>query len=86
MGPDGLQSNHQGLAKEILYLASLLVCLPLMGLGLRRVRLDFLQTNKAGGITPKLEDALADNVPIVLSGTATLLLPIMVYLAVFKSV
>jgi hypothetical protein len=41
---------------------------------------------RAGGITRELEEALADNVPIVLSGVATLLLPVTAYLAVFKSV
>lgn len=72
------------LAQEALYLVGLLVCLPLIGLGLRRARLASLQAEKAGGTTPELEEALADNVPIVFSGIATLLLPVMVYLAVFK--
>ena len=65
---------------------SLLVYLPLIGLGLRRVRLASLQAEKAGGITPELEEALADNVPIVFSGIATLLLPVMAYPVVFKPV
>ena len=72
------------LAQEALYLLILLVCLPLIGLGLRRARLASLQAEKAGGPTPDLEEALADNVPIVFSGIATLLLPVMTYLAVFK--
>lgn len=72
------------LAQEALYLVSLLVCLPLIGLGLRRARLASLKAEKAGGKTPELEEALADNVPIVFSGIATLLLPVMTYLAVFK--
>ncbi len=71
-------------AQEALYLVSLLVCLPLIGLGLRRARLASLQAEKAGGITPELQEALADNVPIVFSGIATLLLPVMAYLAIFK--
>lgn len=74
------------LAQEALYLVSLLVCLPLIGLGLRRARLASLQAEKAGGATAELEEALADNVPIVFSGIATLLLPVMAYLAVFKPV
>lgn len=65
---------------------SLLVCLALIGLGLCRVRLASLQAEKAGGITPELKEALADNVRIVFSGIATLLLPVMAYLAVFKPV
>lgn len=72
------------LAQEALYLVSLLICLPLIGLGLRRARLASLKAEKAGGKTPELEEALADNVPIVFSGIATLLLPVMTYLAVFK--
>ena len=86
MGPDGLQSNHQRLAQEVLYLVSLLVCLALIGLGLRRVRLASLKAEKAGGITPELKEALTDNVRIVFSGIATLLLPVMAYLAVLKPV
>ena len=65
---------------------SLLVCLALIGLGLRRVRLASLQAEKAGGITPELKEALADNVRIVFSGIATLLLLVMAYLAVLKPV
>jgi uncharacterized membrane protein len=71
-------------AQESLYLVSLLVCVPLIGAGLRRARLATLRAEKAGGLTPELEEALADNVPIVFSGIATLLLPGMAYLAVFK--
>lgn len=65
---------------------SLLVGLPLIGLGLRGVRPDSLQADKAGGVTPELEEALADNVPIVLGGIATLLLSVTVSLVVFKPV
>lgn len=72
------------IALESLYIVSLLICLPLIGLGLRRVRLAALQAEKGGGTTPELEEALADNVPIVFSGIATLLLPVMAFLAVFK--
>jgi len=74
------------LAQGVLYLVSLLVCLPLIGLGLRKVRLASFQAEKVGGMTPELEEALADNVPIVFSGIATLLLPVMAYPAVFKPV
>jgi uncharacterized membrane protein len=72
------------LAQEALYIVSLLVCLFLMGLGLRRVRLASLQAEKAGGIAPAPEEAMADNVPMVFSGIAALLLAVMAYLAVFK--
>ena len=72
------------IALEALYLVSLLVCLPLIGLGLRRARLASLRAEKSGGITPELEEALADNVPIVFSGIATLLLLPMAYLSIFR--
>lgn len=72
------------IALEALYIFSLLVCLPLIGLGLRRARIAALRAEKAGEVTPELEEALADNVPIVFSGIATLLLPVMACLAVFR--
>lgn len=72
------------LALEALYILTLLVCLPLVGLGLRRARLAALQARKAGRSTPDLEQALADNVPLVFGGLATLLVPVMTYLSVFK--
>jgi hypothetical protein len=62
----------------------LLACLSLIGLGLCRMRLASLQAEKAGGIAPELEAALADNVPIVFSGIAALLLAVTAYLAVLK--
>ena len=69
---------------ELLYIATLLVCLPVIGLGLRRVRLAALQARKAGRATPDLERAMADNVAIFFSGIATILLPVMTYLSVFR--
>ena len=72
------------LVLEILYLIVLLVCVPLLGLGLRRVRLLSLQAAKAGEVTAELEEALSDNVSIVFGGIAVILLPVMVYLSVFK--
>jgi uncharacterized membrane protein len=72
------------LAQEALYLVSLLICVPLIGLGLRRARLASLQAEKAGEVTAQLREALDDNVPIVFSGIATLLLPVMAYLAIFR--
>ena len=72
------------LALEGLYLFTLLVCLPLIGLGLRRTRLAALRAQKVGHPTPELEEALADNVALLFSGLATLLVPAMTYLSVFK--
>ncbi|MDO8615504.1 MAG: DUF2269 family protein [Dehalococcoidia bacterium] len=72
------------IAVEALYIATLLVCLPLIGMGLRRARLAALQARRAGRTTPELEQAMADNVPLVFSGIATLLVPAMTALAVFR--
>ena len=72
------------LAQEGLYILTILVCLPVIGMGLRRARLAALQSQKAGRTTPELEQALSDNAPLVFSGIATLLVPLMAFLAVFK--
>lgn len=72
------------LAQEGLYILTILVCLPLIGMGLRRARLAALESRKTGRTTPELEQALGDNAPLVFSGIATLLVPLMAFLAVFK--
>ncbi|MFQ6019879.1 MAG: DUF2269 family protein, partial [Dehalococcoidia bacterium] len=72
------------LALEILYIVVLLLCLPLMGLGLRRAHLLALQAAKTGRPPPELAEALADKVPLVFGGVAALLLPVMAYLSLFK--
>jgi len=72
------------LALWILYLLSVFVCLPLLGLGLRRARLLSLRAAKTGQVTPELEAALADNVPLVFGTLIILLIVVMVWLAVFK--
>lgn len=72
------------LAQEGLYILTILVCLPLIGMGLRQARLAALESRKTGRMTPKQEQALADNAPLVFSGIATLLVPLMAFLAVFK--
>jgi hypothetical protein len=58
----------------------------LIGVALRRARLTAIQAGKAGGIPPELQEARADNVPIVFTGIATLPLPVMARPAVSKPV
>lgn len=70
--------------EEALFAVTLLVCLPLTGTGIRRARLAALQARRAGESTPELEAAMADGVPLVVMGIATLLVPIMAALSVFK--
>jgi uncharacterized membrane protein len=72
------------LALEALYMLTLLVCMPLSGIGLRRARLAALQARKAGRSTPELEQAMSDSVPLVFGGTAALLVPVMTALSVFR--
>jgi uncharacterized membrane protein len=72
------------LAVEALYIVSLLVCLPLGGIGLRRARLAALQARKAGRPTPELEQAMRDSVPLVFGGIAALLVPVIAALSVFR--
>ena len=69
---------------EALYIATLLVCLPLIGMGLRRTRLAALKARHLGQPTPQLEQALRDSVPLFFSGIATILVPAMTYLSVFR--
>ena len=72
------------LAVEILFALDLFVFLPLMGVGLRRVRLLSLVAQKRGAPTEELRDAEADNVALVFGTLLTATLPPMALLAVFK--
>jgi uncharacterized membrane protein len=72
------------LALEALYVATLLVCLPLTGIGLRRARLAALQARKVGRATPQQSQAMSDGGPLIASGVATLLVPAMAALSIFR--
>lgn len=72
------------LALAGLYLLSVFICLPLMGVSLRRARLLALQAAKTGRMTDELRETLNDNVPIVFGTLMALLLPVMAWLAIFK--
>ncbi len=71
-------------ALEAVYVFTLLVCLPLIGIGLRRARIAALQARRAGRATPQQEAAMADAVPLLFGGIATLLVPVMAALSVFR--
>jgi len=79
-----LISTPRLLVLEALYIATLLVCLPLVGIGLRRARLAALQARKSGRATPQQELAMSDSVPLIFAGVATLLVPVMAALSVFR--
>ena len=72
------------LGVEAMYIVTLLVCIPLMGMGLRRARIASLIAERRGNVTPELEEAMADSVPLVFGGIATMLVPAMVALSVFR--
>jgi hypothetical protein len=77
-------TTHWLLALWLLYALTLFVCLPLLGMGLRRVRLLALQAGKSGRMTAELEAALSDNVPLVFGTLIIILTAVMAWLAVFK--
>jgi len=68
----------------VTFLLAVFVCLPLLGLGLRRARLLSLQAAKTNSITPELKAALDDNVPLVFGTIIIVLLGVMTWLAIFK--
>ncbi|MDA1061763.1 MAG: DUF2269 family protein [Chloroflexi bacterium] len=72
------------LALEIVFSLDVFIFLPLMGVGLRRVRLLALQARKQGEVTDELRTALDDRVPIVFGTLIVVSVPIMTVLAVWK--
>jgi uncharacterized membrane protein len=72
------------LALTLLFVFFYLVCLPLLGFGLRRARLASLIAAKKGSITPELQGILDDRVPIVFGTILVLSVPLLAWLAVFK--
>ena len=71
-------------ALQVLLLVDLFIFIPLMGVGLRRVRYLALAAEKQGAVTDELRDAMADNVPLVFGTLIAITIPIMVWLPVFK--
>ena len=69
---------------ELIYIITLLVCLPFVGMGLRRARIAALQARRKGASTPELDQAMADSVPLFFAGIATLLAPVAAALSVFQ--
>lgn len=69
---------------ELLYVITLVVCLPLIGIGLRRARFAALQARRSGRTTPELEQAMSDAVPLVFGGIAAIMLPLAAALSIFR--
>ncbi|MFA7296765.1 MAG: DUF2269 family protein [Dehalococcoidia bacterium] len=72
------------LVKMIIYAIDVFIFLPLMGVGLRRVRYLALQAQKQGESTEALRDALQDRVPVVFGTLIVITIPVLVALAVFQ--
>ncbi len=67
---------------ESLYGFTLLVCLPVLGIGLRHMRIAALRAQREGGTRPDLEEAMRDSAPLVFGGIATALVPVMALLSI----
>lgn len=72
------------LALEIVFAIDVFIFLPLLGVGLRRVRLLALQAKKQGEVTDELREALDDRVPVVFGTLMVATVPVMTWLAVYK--
>jgi len=66
-GVDGLNVITSGwlLITGLIWIIQIFILLPLFGIGLRRVHYLALQAEKRGTTTQELDDALADNAPLV---------------------
>jgi len=69
------------MALGLLYLVVLLVFLPLIGLGLRRLRVAAIQSRREGVLTPELKEALEDRVALTFLGLTIVLMPGLVALS-----
>jgi len=66
-GIDGVNVITSGwlLVTGLIWIIQIFILLPLFGIGLRKVHYLALQADKKGTPTPELDDALADNAPLV---------------------
>lgn len=71
-------------AMQALWLVQIFILVPLLGLGLRRVRYLALQAAKQGETTDELRDALADNAPLVFGTLLTVTIVIMTWLPIYR--
>lgn len=71
-------------ALSALYVLVFLVCLPLLGFGLRRARIAALTAAKKGSVTDELRAVLDDRVPVVFGTAIVVAVPVMAWLAIFQ--
>lgn len=69
---------------DTVYAVSLVVCVPLVGIGLRRARVASLMAERRGKSAPELDEAMGDTVPLVFGSLATILLPVGAALSIFR--
>jgi len=67
-----------------LFVLFYLVCLPLLGFGLRRARTAALIAAKRGEVTDELREILDDRVPLVFGTVLIASVPLLAWLAIFK--
>jgi hypothetical protein len=68
---------------EAAFLVTVLVCLPLIGAGLRRVRIAALKARRDPEAAANLERALTDGVPLIFGALATALVVLMTAVSVW---
>lgn len=71
-------------AMQVLWMVQIFILVPLLGLGLRRVRFLALQSAKDGKTSDELRDALADNAPLVFGTLLAVTIVIMTWLPIFR--
>jgi hypothetical protein len=71
-------------AMQVLWIVQIFILVPLLGLGLRRVRYLALQAAKQGEMSEELQDALADNAPLVFGTLLAATIVIMTWLPIFR--
>jgi len=71
-------------AMQVLWILQIFILVPLLGIGLRRVRYLALQSAKQGEPTEELRDALADNAPLVFGTLLAISVLVMTWLPIFR--
>ncbi len=69
---------------QIIFFLNLFLFVPLFGVALRRVKWSALSAQKSGQITEDLQDALADNVPLVFGTMIIASIPLILILVVIR--
>jgi len=71
-------------AMQVIWIIQIFIFVPLLGLGLRRVRFLALQSAKQGETSEELRDALSDNAPLVFGTLLAISIVVMTWLPIFR--